>query len=93
MEILLMANQTVSVDDPMTFNPQSVSINAGETVTWNWTGSGHSVTSDDGSWDSDVQSAPFTFSQTFPTAGSFDYYCKVHGAAGRIGMWGTVVVT
>ena len=88
-----MANQTVSVDDPMSFDPPNVNIKAGDTVTWNWSGSGHSVTSDDGTFDSDVQSAPFTFSQRFSTAGTFGYYCKVHGDAGGIGMSGTVVVS
>jgi glucose/arabinose dehydrogenase len=43
-----------------------------------------------GLWDSGLHNSGFTFFHTFPTAGSFSYYCTVHGAC--CGMIGTVNV-
>jgi plastocyanin len=89
-----VATATVNVNDPMSFDPSTVNIKAGDTVKWVWTGSiGHSTTADDDSWDSGVHNGPYTFNQTFPTAGTYPYYCSVHGAPGGVGMSGTVVVS
>jgi PKD repeat protein len=67
-------------------------INVGDTVNWVFDGF-HSTTSGncctgDGNWDSGVHSAPFNFPHTFNAAGSFPYFCVVHGAM----MTGTVIV-
>jgi len=82
----------VNVGPGMTFSPVNITINAGQTVTWVWVGSGHSTTSDTGLWDSGVQIAGFMFAHTFPSAGSFPYHCVIHGAPGGVGMSGTVTV-
>ncbi len=71
----------------------TTTIHVGDTVTWNWDNGQHSTTSGtcctgDGNWDSGIHTPPFTFSHTFNTAGSFPYFCVVHGAM----MTGTVVV-
>jgi len=62
------------------FMPSTVQINTGDTVQWTWVGSPHSTTSTSSPqlWDSGVQNAGFTFSHTFPSAGSFPYWCTVH---------------
>ena len=78
------------------FTPANVMIQVGDTVEWVWDGLGHSTTSGtpghpDGMWDSGVQNTGFTFSFTFATAGTFNYYCSVHGAC--CGMIGSVTVT
>ena len=77
------------------FTPATVEIQAGDTVRWVWSDSGHSTTSGsncspDGVWDSGVQNAPFEFSHTFSTPGSFPYFCIPHCS---MGMVGTVVVS
>jgi plastocyanin len=59
-------------------------IHAGQTVMWNWAGGPHSSTSGnccspDGRWDSGVMSSG-SFSQTFPSTGSFPYFCTIHGS-------------
>ncbi len=77
------------------FTPQNVTIQVGDTVQWVWAASGHSSTSGtpghpDGMWDSGVQNLGFMFSQTFVTAGTFNYYCTPHGAC--CGMIGSVIV-
>ena len=73
------------------FFPSSVSIQSGDTVQWVWKSKSmpHSVTSSGGLFDSGVhQSNTFTFSHTFPAAGTFPYFCTVH----PILMKGTVTV-
>jgi plastocyanin len=89
---------TVDVQDNY-FSPASVLIVAGGTVTWNWVGSGHSVTSNGSpafSPNAPVSNAPKTLGPvTFSTAGTYQYYCTVHGVPGAYGggsMTGTVFV-
>ncbi|HEY6930146.1 MAG TPA: hypothetical protein VJA66_10755 [Thermoanaerobaculia bacterium] len=70
----------------------TTTIRSGQTVMWNWVSGPHSTTSGvccspDGRWDSGVRSSG-SFSMTFPTTGSFPYFCMVHGSA----MTGMVVV-
>jgi plastocyanin len=62
---------------------------------WTWNAGSHSTTSGscpsgcspNGTWDSGIKSGG-NFTQAFPTAGSFSYYCRVHGSM----MQGTIVV-
>jgi plastocyanin len=86
---------TVQVDvgsGSIFFGPEDVTIHAGDTVQWNWSGTmGHSVTSGTGGtpsglFDSGTVSSPFTFSFTFANPGTFDYYCKVHVNVGMTGV-------
>jgi plastocyanin len=61
----------------MSFQPQSVIINVGDTV--QWTGiSGHTVTSSSPNWSIDATSDT---SYRFSATGLYSYYCRVHGAA------------
>lgn len=73
---------TVNVDDNV-FEPESVEVATGDTVTWEWVGSEpHNVNADD--FQSDIQQEG-TFEHTFEEAGSYDYVCTVHpGMAGTI---------
>ena len=78
----------------MSFSPGQVSITVGDTVQWVWEGEFHSVTGSDKDFDSGIQSAPFTFSRTFVTAGSFSYFCKVHSMmTGRVDVSGTSTIS
>jgi len=86
------AATAVSIVD-RTFSPATITVAAGDTVTWTVTKSidePHSVTSgkpgaaDSGkAFDSGIKLTKNgdTYSFTFPTAGEYDYYCIVHGAA------------
>jgi LPXTG-motif cell wall-anchored protein len=88
----LAATQTVEARD-FEFAPKMITVNVGDTVVWKNVGQAeHTVTADDGSFDSDDLEAGQEFSFTFNTAGTFPYYCKYHGAKGGSGMAGTVVV-
>lgn len=76
------------------FDPPLVVIQPGDTVRWTWTIGIHTVTSGsncdpDGLFDAPLDTGHRTFSFTFPTAGTFDYFCVPHCA---MGMTGTVEV-
>lgn len=75
-----------------TFEPETVTVAVGDTVTWSVSGANpHTITAEDGSFDQAVSSGD-TFEQVFDTPGTYDYYCTIHGAPGGVGMAGTVVV-
>jgi plastocyanin len=88
------ANQTVSATSSLQFTPKNVEVNVGDTVTWNNTGGLHNVHFDDGSYimPPSPSTAAWSVSRTFSGAGSFRYYCEVHGGPGGTGMSGTVTV-
>jgi plastocyanin len=74
-------------------------IRAGDTIRWVFDSGFHTATSTAGSaeqFNSDLRFPGDQFEHTFTTPGTFDYYCTVHGvdlgAAGVIGMGGTVTV-
>lgn len=86
----------VGPENTLTFRDQesgsdTTTVMVGDTVDWRWMSSGHSTTRTDSpeSWDSGVQAAPFTFSHTFRTPGTFPYHCTPHEF---LGMTGSVVV-
>lgn len=75
------------------FDPKTLSVSAGTTVTWtNQDSVTHTVTADDGSFDSKdlAQGAKFTFK--FSKPGTYAYYCTIHGGKGGKGMAGTITV-
>ncbi len=73
----------------MAFNPGSVSVTTGATVTWtNNDTTIHTVTADDGSFNSGNIAIGATYSRAFSSAGTFSYHCTIHPE-----MTGKVVVT
>ena len=75
------------------FSPSTITVAVGQPVCWTWnTGStSHTIKSDDGSFTSGQPASTATFQRTFTTAGTFGYYCQVHGSPTG-GMRGTIVV-
>jgi plastocyanin len=81
------------------FSPPSVTIAAGDSVTWRWDGStSHTVThgtSPDPAqdptrlFDTPLKSSG-TFGYRFTSAGSYPYFCRPHFS---MGMTGTITVT
>ena len=88
------AASTVSMKD-VAFDPQSVTVKVGTTVTWKNTSSApHTVTADNATFDSGQDASQWIqpgkeFSFTFDKPGTYTYFCAPHKAAG---MTGTVVV-
>lgn len=64
-----------------TFQPDSISVPPGATVTWVNCDAGqepHTTTSDAAVWDSPDLSPDSRFSHTFPAQGAFPYHCTPH---------------
>jgi plastocyanin len=75
------------------FSPQVVTVRVGDTVVWNNVSGFHNVFSDDATTftSGPAAAAPWTYSFTFTTAGTFGYHCQPHGAP-QSDMFGTVIV-
>ncbi len=72
----------------LVFVPATNNINVNDTIIWTWAGPNHSTTSDatgTGAWDSGVNNSPFSYTNSFPTAGIFPFRCTVHAAEGMAG--------
>jgi plastocyanin len=77
----------VSIVD-LAFEPTTVRLALGGTVTWRHNGiAPHTVTADDSSFDSGLLRAGGTFSHRFDRTGTFRYICAFHS-----GMAGTVEI-
>lgn len=77
-----------------TFNPASMTVSSGTQVKWvNKDSFAHTVTSGtvgspDGKFDSGNMGGGASFTFTFSTAGTYKYYCRIHGSM----MTGTIIV-
>jgi len=61
------------------FQPASLQIAAGSSVTWtNSDSTAHTVTSDTGAFDSGQLAPGASFTQTFMTPGTYTYHCQIH---------------
>ena len=82
------ATHDVSMGDDF-FTPAPVTISVGDTIRWTNGGDDrHTTTSYDGLWDSLDLKTGASYSQTFPVAGTFQYFCTIHGGK----MQATVIV-
>jgi amicyanin len=82
------ATATVSIDN-FTFNPQKLTVKAGTTVTWtNKDDIPHGVAATGNAFPrSNAMDTDNTYSFTFTTAGTYQYFCYIHPH-----MTGTIVV-
>lgn len=78
----------------LAFTPNSLTINAGETVQWQNNSGSHNVngslatftTNPEGFFSGNAAPAPWTFSHTFTIPGTYEYRCDPHHLAGMTGM-------
>ncbi len=81
------APNNVNIGDNF-FDPNSLTVTSGTTVTWTNRGSvSHTVTSDQGTFDSGNLGQGGTFSFTFKDKGTFGYHCNFHS-----GMTAKIIV-
>jgi len=82
------------------FSPATLTITAGDSVTFINRGGFHNVAADDGSFrcaqscsgsGGDPNSVLWSSTVTLASPGTLGYYCEVHGAPGQ-GMFGTITV-
>jgi plastocyanin len=74
------------------FDAEVVHVQPGQSVEWQMDGRNpHTVTADDGSFDSGDLEPGATYTTSFDRPGVYPYFCKYHGAPG-VGMIGLVVV-
>lgn len=70
------------------FSPSSITINAGDKITWtNNSSQTHTTTSDTGIWNSGNLTPGQTFTWPFNTTGTYPYRCNIHS-----GQTGSVTV-
>lgn len=63
----------------LAFSKPALTVAVGTTVTWmNNDNVTHTVTSDNGTFDSGNLNPGSSFSYTFNTAGTYSYHCKIH---------------
>ena len=78
---------SVAIED-FYFEPADAAIQPGDTIMWvNEGNTPHTVTSDDGQFDSEVLNPGDSFSVAFTEAGTFTYHCEIHPS-----MTGSVTV-
>lgn len=95
------ANWTVNVGGAqLAFSPATLTISAGDTVTFINQGGFHNVAADDGSFrcaqscigsGGDPSYVLWSSTVTLASPGTLGYHCEIHGAAGQ-GMFGTITV-
>lgn len=73
------------------FTPRELTISAGSTVSWVHGGGRHTVTAEDGSFDTPMEEGS-VFDFQFDEPGTYAYYCRIHGGPGQKGMSGVIVV-
>ena len=84
----LADDQTIKIAN-FTFDPSTLTVKAGTTVTWvNNDDIPHLVTDKDGKFHSSALDTNDKFSQTLSTAGTVEYFCAIHPK-----MTGKIVVT
>jgi plastocyanin len=75
------------------FTPVTTNIAVNDQVLWTWAGVNHNVTSTNSAWvASPTQNTGKTFTNTFTAAGTYFYFCTIHGTA-TTGMKGAIIVT
>jgi plastocyanin len=77
-----MATQTVEIVPPMAYSPASIQVAVGDTVEWisRDPTDVHTVTHDDQTtFRSGFLNEGDKFTHTFAAAGTYPYFCEVHG--------------
>lgn len=91
MEASAQGNNQITVTN-FKFEPKTLTVNEGDTVTWDNTEGLHTIKSDTEAFVSKNLKAGEKFSYQFTKAGKYPYHCGFHGGKGGADMAGTIVV-
>jgi plastocyanin len=82
---------SVSIGDNF-FDPADVAVEPGDTITWTNEGAvPHTVTADDGSFDSETLNPGESYTVTFSGEGTLTYHCELHPEmVGSVSVGGAV---
>lgn len=80
------------------FNPNTASVNVGDTVRFTWVNGSHTTTSVNipngaATWDSPMTSSVSQFDYKVTVAGSYSYKCTPHALGGMVGTFTASTVT
>jgi plastocyanin len=88
------ATSVTVVMQNIAFNPKSIQVKAGTTITFvNRDAAKHTVTSDTGKFKSGDITTGQSYSLKLDEPGTYPYFCEFHGDKGGVDMAGTIVVT
>jgi hypothetical protein len=86
---VLARSQQATIADSE-YKPNDITINVNEVVTWiSDSDLEHTVTADDGSFDSGKMARGEAFANVFSRPGTYTYHCVVYGFTGRITVEGS----
>jgi plastocyanin len=86
------SEKVVVTIDNFKFDPKEVKVKAGATIVWTNSRGRHTVTSEDGSFNSPTLIAGESYEYKFEKPGVFPFYCMFHGSRGGKNMAGVVTV-
>ena len=81
----------VGPDGDLSFAPETLTVDAGTTVTFVWDSNTHNVVPtsqpDDADWEGyeEIEDDGFEYEYTFEVAGTYEYVCEPHESAGMVG--------
>ncbi|MFB6177929.1 MAG: plastocyanin/azurin family copper-binding protein, partial [Halobaculum sp.] len=85
---------TVAPQGALKFDPADFTIQAGETVRWEWQASGHNVAVESQPSGADwpghadqLYGSGHTYEYTFEVEGTYDYFCEPHKDFGMVGSF------
>lgn len=82
---------TVGPGNELVFEPETVKVTPGSTVTWKWDSGGHNVSvnnqPDGANWEGheNIEDSGFTYENTFEKTGTYEYVCTPHEQQGMTG--------
>ncbi len=87
--VVLARSQQATITDSE-YKPDDITIGVNEVVTWiSDSDLEHTVTADDGSFDSGKMARGEAFANVFSKAGTYTYHCVVYGFTGKITVEGS----
>jgi len=92
IEVSAQAGNQVTLSN-FKFEPKTLTVPEGTTVTWTNKEGTHTVKSDADAFGSKTLKAGESFTYEFAKAGKYPYYCGFHGSKGGGDMAGVIIVT